>query len=139
VGEVTLLHSLDRLELAEEIQKQAERRDLKMDTLIEVNTTLEATKAGFAPEKTEAAVETIRRFPRIQLRGLMTIGPLEGDERSVRNSFAKLRELRDRLNRQFPKLGMRELSMGMSSDFEWAIEEGATLLRIGTAVFGERT
>ncbi len=108
-----------------------------MDSLIQVNTTLEATKAGFAPEKTEEAVEAIRRFPRIQLRGLMTIGPFAGDERLVRKSFEKLRELRERLNRQFPDLGMKELSMGMSSDFEWAIEEGATIVRIGTAVFGE--
>ena len=138
VGEVGLLHSLDRLELLEEIQKQAEKKDLKMDSLIQINTTGEATKAGFAPEKTEAAVEAIRRFPRIQLRGLMTIGPLQGDEGSIRKSFARLRELRDGLHRQFPDAGIRELSMGMSSDFEWAVEEGATLVRIGTAVFGER-
>lgn len=139
VGEVALLHSLDRLALAEEIQKQAEKRNAVVEALIQVNVTGEATKSGFHPDEVEEAVGKIARFSQIKLRGLMTIGPLNGDERSIRAGFEKLRILRDRLNRNFPQGGkIHELSMGMSSDFEAAIEEGATLVRIGTAVFGER-
>lgn len=139
VGEVALLHSLDRLPLAEEIQKQAEKKKISVEALIQVNTTGEATKSGFAPEEVEEAVEKIRQFSQIKLRGLMTIGPTSGDERSIRASFEKLRVLRDGLNRNWPVDGpIQELSMGMSSDFEAAIEEGATIVRIGTAVFGER-
>lgn len=134
-----LLHSLDRLPLAGEIQKQAEKRKVTVEALIQVNTTAEAAKSGFSPEEVEEAVRQLSEFSKIKLRGLMTIGPTAGDEQSIRSSFRKLRELRDRLNRDSSAGGrIHELSMGMSSDFEIAIEEGATILRIGTAVFGER-
>lgn len=138
LGEVMLLHSLDRMELAQEIQKQAEKKNLNMDVLLQVNTTQEATKAGFSPVEMEAVMEKLKSFDRLRIRGLMTIGPLTKDEKLVRASFQKLRILGDRLQRIFPTPSPFHLSMGMSSDFETAIEEGATMVRIGTAVFGDR-
>lgn len=131
------IHSLDRMELAEEIQRQAEKIRLSVEALIQVNVTGEASKAGFEPVAVSGAVKEISKMNRIKLRGLMTIGPQE-DEKSIRKSFASLRQIQHQLNQQFPGLDLTELSMGMSSDFEWAIEEGATMVRIGTAIFGER-
>ena len=143
MGEINLLHSLDRVPLAEEIEKQAEKKNLRVDALIQVNTTGEAAKSGFAAEEVEVGVEAIAQMNRIQLRGLMTIGPTPGvastAQDSIRAGFRRLRVLRDELQEKFPDLDFRQLSMGMSSDFEIAIEEGATLVRIGTAVFGERS
>jgi hypothetical protein len=141
VGEIELLHSLDRVALAEEIEKQAEKMGgsaRAVPLLIQVNTTGEATKSGFAPDELEKAVETLAKFGSLRIRGLMTIGPLTEDQEAVRSSFRKLRLLRDGLREKFSGLPITHLSMGMSSDFELAVEEGATLLRIGTAVFGER-
>ena len=137
-GEIVLLHSLDRLELAEEIQKQAQKKNSDLDALLQVNTSGEETKAGFQPEETERAVTTLKNFSHIRLQGLMTIGPFAEDEKKVRAGFERLRTLRDGLQKKFPEIPLRHLSMGMSSDFEWAVEEGATIVRIGTAVFGER-
>lgn len=131
LGEVVLLHSLDRLGLAEEIEKQARRKNLMMEALLQVNTTGEPAKGGFSPEALEGVLANWSGFSRIRLRGLMTMGPTPA-------SFRKLRIVRDRLKERFPDLELRHLSMGMSSDFEIAVEEGATMVRIGTAVFGER-
>ena len=138
LGEIVLLHSLDRIDLAEEIQKQAEKKTLKVEALIQVNASAEATKSGFVPEEVEGVFEKLGSFDRIRIRGLMTIGPFTEDERLVRASFQKLRELRDQLRRRFPDAELRDLSMGMSSDFEIAIEEGASIVRVGTSVFGKR-
>lgn len=157
LGEIALLHSLDRMALAEEIQKQAEKRNLSVEALIQVNVSGEATKSGFAPEEMEEVMGAIQKLSRIKIHGLMTIGPTpvvgaaprgrpknggqpQGaptNEEAVRTCFRKLRLLRDQLQRRFPDVSLQELSMGMSSDFEAAIEEGATIVRIGTAVFGE--
>ncbi len=130
------------MELAEEIQRQAEKNGMGVEALIQVKTTGETSKAGFEPEAVPKAMEQIRKMNRIQLRGLMTIGPTPvgevPDEKQTRICFSKLRMLRDELRQKFPDWGLTELSMGMSSDFEWAIEEGATMVRIGTAVFGEQ-
>lgn len=138
LGEITLLHSLDRRELAEEIEKQAERKNLMVEALLEVNTSGEATKAGFQPEEMESVIAQLKGCRRITPQGLMTIGPFTTETEKIRTSFRRLRSLRDQLARQVSGGGFGELSMGMSSDFELAIEEGATLVRIGTAVFGER-
>ena len=127
-----LLHSLDRLELAEEIQKQAEKLGFEVESLLQVNVSREATKSGFTSEEVESALEKMKAFERIRIRGFMTIGPLTEDHEALGKNFRELREIRDRF------LGGGELSMGMSSDFERAIEEGATIVRIGAAVFGER-
>lgn len=138
LGEITLLHSLDRTHLAEEIQKQAEKKSLTVEALVQVNTSGEATQSGFGSEEVSGAVDRLRAFSQIRLRGLMTIGPFTDDAARVRACFRKLRDLRDRLKKQFPEIDWGHLSMGMSSDFEIAIEEGATIVRVGTAVFGER-
>ena len=146
-----LLHSLDRLALAEEIEKQAQKKNLTVDTLIQVNTTGETTKSGFNPDQVEDAVKEMGKMNRIQIKGLMTVGPTPDvgagqprgvaptNQNQIRSCFRKLRLLRDELKTKFPKVDFQHLSMGMSSDFEIAIEEGATLVRIGTAVFGERS
>ncbi len=138
VGEINLLHSLDRLELAQEIQKQAEKKNVTVNALLQVNTSEEATKSGARPDAAEALFEKIISFGRLHLQGFMTIGPLTEDENKIRDSFKKLKGLRDKLQTEFPPTHLSHLSMGMSSDFETAIEEGATMIRVGTAVFGER-
>ncbi len=132
----SLIHSLDSLHLARAIDKRAEHT---VDCLIEVNTSGETTKYGVRPEELNNFLESIHGLKKINVRGLMTIGPgwaIEDAEKS-RFSFRMLRELRDTLskmyNREFPIL-----SMGMTSDFEVAIEEGSTMIRIGTALFGPR-
>ena len=139
LGGVHLLHSLDRLALAEEIQRQAERKNLVVDALVQVNTSGEPTKSGFAPGEVLEAARKLLSLNRIRLRGLMTIGPLTDDESFVRSSFVALRNLREALQKKFSRENFSHLSMGMSSDFEIAVEEGATFVRIGTAVFGERS
>lgn len=138
LGEVVSIQSLDRLALAEEVQKQAEKKNLQVGALVQVNTSGEATKSGFTPEEVESALEKIKSFDRIQVRGFMTIGPFTKEEQPIRECFQKLRSLRERLKARFSDMDLKDLSMGMSSDFEMAIEEGATIVRIGTAVFGER-
>lgn len=138
LGEITLLHSLDRLALAEEIERRAEKKGLTLEALVQVNTSGEATKSGFRPEETADAVGRIKDFSGIRLRGLMTLTPFTGEEARIRECFQRLRKLQGELKRQWPSLDWAHLSMGMSSDFEIAIEEGATLVRVGTAVFGER-
>ena len=134
---IGLLHSLDRLSLAEELSRLA--GPASSPALVQVNTTAEATKSGVAPEMLEALVDRIRALGGIELRGLMTIGPLNGTEMEIRRAFALLGELRDRLRLRHPDLAWRDLSMGMSEDFPLAIEEGATLVRIGSRIFGARS
>lgn len=122
------IHSLDSLHLAREIDRRASER---VRVLIEVNVGGEATKFGFAPAEVGAAVTAVGRLPHLDLVGLMTVAPAVADPQLARPFFRELRELA-RAN------GLRELSMGMSNDFETAIEEGATIVRIGRAIFGER-
>ncbi|MBI4358282.1 MAG: YggS family pyridoxal phosphate-dependent enzyme [Candidatus Omnitrophica bacterium] len=138
VGQVVLIHSCDRLELAEALEKQAKKAAETVDLLIQVNTSGEETKHGFEPDVVEAAVSKISGMGRLKIRGLMSIGPNTENQEEIRRSFRSLRLLRDQLKKSHPAMDWRYLSMGMSSDFEFAIEEGANLLRIGTAVFGER-
>ncbi len=123
-----LIHSVDSLKLGAELNKCAERAGKTQPILLEINVAGEASKFGLKPEDLPAALEQINRLPRLQVEGLMTVAPLVGD---ARPHFRRLRELRD-------AHGLRELSMGMSHDFEIAIEEGATIVRLGTAIFGER-
>ena len=130
-----LLHSLDRIHLAETIGDQA---GAPVRALIQVNTTREGSKAGVAPEELEELVEKARALKQIRLEGLMTIGPTEGSEDEIRRSFALLRELREKTRRAHPDLPLPVLSMGMSGDFPLAIAEGATMLRIGSRIFGPR-
>jgi hypothetical protein len=124
-----IIHSVDSLHLAEVLSHPD--RSGPLPILLEVNAAGEATKFGFPPGEVAAAAQAIARLPHLDLRGLMTVAPFVSDPETVRPVFRELRRLRD-------ALGLRELSMGMTDDFEVAIEEGATLVRIGRAIFGER-
>jgi pyridoxal phosphate enzyme (YggS family) len=123
-----LIHSVDSVKLAGELDKWAERAGKTQPILLEVNVSGEASKFGIKPEDLPATLAEIQKSPRLEVRGLMTMPPLGKDPRPF---FRQLRRLRD-------DTGLRELSMGMSHDYEIAIEEGATIVRIGTAIFGER-
>lgn len=130
VGAVSLIHSVDSVRLAEAISRRAEATGEQVRVLLQVNTTGEPTKHGVSVEEAPAVANAVRALPHIALDGLMTIGQL-GAAGDARRAFASLRGLADRL-------GLRELSMGMSGDFEQAVAEGATIVRLGTALFGER-
>lgn len=132
----SLIHSLDSIKLAEEIEKRAEKT---IDCLIEVNTSFEPTKFGIKPEDLFNFYESIKNFKKINVLGLMTIGPgwAITEPEASRKSFKLLHDLRDELAQAFDR-DFPILSMGMTSDFEVAIEEGANMIRIGTAIFGPR-
>ena len=132
----SLIHSVDSLLLSEEIQRRAENKGLETDVLIEVNLSGEKTKFGILPEKAINFVKDISRFKNINIMGLMTIPPFSESPEDSRKYFKMLRMLRDDIQKE--GIEMKELSMGMSNDFEVAVEEGATMVRIGTAIFGER-
>jgi pyridoxal phosphate enzyme (YggS family) len=136
------IQSLDSLHLAEVLSARAGMAERDVPVLLEVNVAGEASKTGFAPEALLEAARAVARLPRLRPEGLMTVAPIVQDAATVRPIFARLRALRDLLRREAPLAdadgGWRELSMGMSDDFEAAIEEGATLVRLGRALFGER-
>ena len=130
--------SLDRLELAFDLQRILSETDRKIDVLIEVNTSGEPAKQGIAPDGLDGLLEgVLQRCPHLTVRGLMTLGPLNAGPGEVAASFSRLRDLRDRVSKEFG-LEMPELSMGMSDDFEIAIEQGSTCVRLGRALFGPR-
>lgn len=134
-----VIHSLDRWPLATEIARRAEGRGRLVRALLQVNVSGEASKRGLAPQEVEPFLERAGQLESLRIEGLMTIAPLVSDPEQVRPVFRRLRELRDRLaRRRWPNADLRELSMGMSGDFTVAVEEGATLVRIGTALFGPR-
>ena len=134
-----LLHSIDSLELARDVQRIADEDAQRPRVLLEVNVAGEASKFGFKPAALEAQLETlIAEMPRLDVAGLMTIPPFSTKAEDSRPYFEALRTLRDSLQEKL-RVGLPELSMGMSGDYEVAIEEGATLVRVGTAIFGERT
>lgn len=139
-GHFVCLHSLDRLPLAQKLADACTRAGTGIDALLQVNVSREPTKHGVSPEDLYALVEQIlvARFASVRLRGLMTIAPYEAREAVLRECFARLRSLRDGCTERFGLADFTELSMGMSADFEAAIAEGATLVRIGTAIFGPR-
>jgi pyridoxal phosphate enzyme (YggS family) len=135
----SLFHAVDRPSIALELDREAERQGRRLGGLLEVNLGGEATKHGFEVEGLEAAVAPLAALRNLEIRGLMAIPPPGPDPEASRPWFRALRELADRLGARPEWSGrMRELSMGMSDDFEVAIEEGATLVRVGTALFGER-
>ena len=133
----SLFHGIDSLELAEDVNRIAEEEGLRPSVLLEINTSGEASKFGFSPEEAIAQMPDLLALPRIEIRGLMTMAPVVPKPELARPHFAKLRELRDRLSAE-SGADLPELSMGMSGDFEAALAEGSTLVRIGTALFGER-
>ncbi len=138
VAPYVLVHSVDRLKIARRLNRFAGERGRVLPILLEVNISGEETKYGFRPDEVIPAVEEILTLPHLRIEGLMTMAPFVPDPERVRPVFAGLRDLRDRLQARFPDVSWRHLSMGMSNDFEVAIEEGATLVRIGTAIFGPR-
>jgi len=132
-----LIHGVDSLALAQEMNRIAEEDGLHPRVLLEVNVAAEGSKFGFAPEKLRAEMESLLALPRLSILGLMTIPPIAEEAEASRKYFVELRELRDRLQTEF-KVDLAQLSMGMTQDYTVAVEEGATLVRVGTAIFGER-
>lgn len=132
-----LFHSIDSLALAEDMQRIADEEGVQPTVLLEVNVAGEGSKIGFAPAELLTSVEALLALGRLNIRGLMTIPPLAPAAEDSRRHFVRLRDLRDQLEREF-KVGLPQLSMGMSGDYAIAIEEGATLVRVGTAIFGGR-
>ena len=138
-GKVAMIHSVDRLSLAEEISHQWQKIDESIDILLQVNIGEEQQKSGCAPAELEKLARQVAELPNLRVCGLMCLPPNCDDPEDVRPYFRRLREMAEQINRlQLPDVNLTELSMGMSDDFEVAVEEGATLMRIGTAIFGER-
>ena len=134
-----LIQSVDTYHLAEEINKRAEKDGKKVPILIEVNTSGEESKYGCNPEEAEDLVLRVSQLPSVEVKGLMTIGLFSDNPALVRTCFVKLRRIFDSLSGQnIPNVKMEIISMGMSADFDLAIEEGSNMVRIGTAIFGPR-
>jgi len=133
-----LTHSVDSLALAEDINRIAEEDGLHPRVLLEVNVAGEGSKFGFQPDKLRAEMESLLALPRLSILGLMTIPPIAEEAEASRKYFVQLRELRARVQTEF-HVDLAQLSMGMTQDFAVAVEEGATLVRVGTAIFGERS
>ena len=139
VGEVDLIHSVDSIELSEEISRRAQKRGVVQDVLLEINISGEKGKFGVLPSEVSDTVKAITKFKDISLKGIMTVPPYSDNPEDSRPYFRRMREMRDEIVRTgLSPQDFRELSIGMSSDFEIGIEEGATLVRIGTAIFGQR-
>jgi pyridoxal phosphate enzyme (YggS family) len=132
-----LIHGVDSLALAQDMNRIAEEEGMHPRVLLEVNVAGEGSKFGFSPEKLRDQMEALLALPRLSILGLMTIPPLAEEAEASRKYFVRLRELRDRLQTDF-RVDLAQLSMGMTQDFSVAVEEGATLVRVGTAIFGER-
>lgn len=139
IDKVDLIHSVDSLRLAEAIEREAAKRGITARILIEVNVAKEDSKFGVMPEDTESIVSDIARLPHIKICGLMTIAPFVEDPEENRIYFQRLRNLSvDIAEKKSDNVNMSILSMGMTNDFEVAIEEGATMVRVGTGLFGAR-
>lgn len=139
VGKTALIHSVDSLKLANEIQKQAEKKDVIAEILVEVNIAEEESKFGIHKEETVELVKEIAKLPNIRIKGLMTIAPFVENAEDNRLYFREISQLSvDIKNQNIDNVSMDVLSMGMTGDYMVAIEEGATLVRVGTGIFGER-
>lgn len=139
-GRIALIHSVDRFSLAQEIDRQWGRNDQTANILIQVNLGEEETKSGTTSRELAELVRQVARLEHVRIRGLMALPPWLDDPEEVRPYFRQLRQLAGEIDAlDLPNVAMQELSMGMSHDFAVAIEEGATLVRVGTAIFGERT
>ncbi len=134
-----MIHSVDSVYLAREIQTQAKKLERTIEILIQVNTSGEESKFGLEPEATIGAIEEVSTLPNLKIKGLMTIGAFLPNPEDVRPCFKLLHDLKDRVNeRGITSVEIGTLSMGMTNDYEIAIEEGSTMVRVGTAIFGER-
>lgn len=139
VDKATLIHSVDSVRLAETIEQEAAKKDVIANILLEVNVAGEESKFGFHTDEVISAAQEIAKFPHIHICGLMTIAPFVENPEENRSIFANLRKLSvDIADKNIDNISVDILSMGMTNDFEVAIEEGATMVRVGTAIFGER-
>lgn len=139
VDKVTLIHSVDSLKLAQEISKEAQKKQVNVSILIEVNVAGEDSKFGVKPDETEELIRAIAAFPNIQIKGLMTIAPYVENAEENRQYFTQLKQLSvDISSKNIDNVSMNVLSMGMTGDYAVAIEEGATYVRVGTGIFGNR-
>lgn len=138
VGSFAYVHSVDSLRLAQALSRHAEELEQRIAILLQVNVSGEQSKEGMTPEETPEVARQILALPHLDVQGLMTIAPLVQDVEETRPVFRSLRELRDHLRETLPTCSWQHLSMGMTDDYPIAIEEGATLVRIGRAIFGER-
>lgn len=137
---VDMLHSLDSRELADALSKKLQNIKKEMDVLVQVNVSGEKTKFGIPPEEVLGFIEQIRHLPGIHIKGLMTIAPHVDDPEEVRGVFRSLKQKFEEVKAMnFPGVEMKHLSMGMSNDYKIAVEEGATLIRLGSVIFGKRT
>jgi len=135
VGRFQLIHSVDRLSLVDALQARCEAAGVIQPILLQVNVAREEQKHGCDPDDAAAMVEAVLARKNLELRGLMTMAPLTATPEEARPVFAELRQLRDRLKRDFPGSNLADLSMGMTNDYEVAVEEGATIVRVGRAIF----
>lgn len=136
---IKLIHSLDRINLVEEINKRAKKDNIYVDCLVEVNIAGEQQKGGVEYNKVQKFIEECMEYENVNIKGLMTVAPNTNDEVYLRNCFRKMFELNEKIkNSNYEKVEMKHLSMGMSGDFEIAIEEGSNMVRIGTSIFGNR-
>ncbi len=139
VDKIFMIHSLDSLHLAEEIEKRAAAIDRVIPCLVQVNIADEDTKFGLKEGEVEDFLKAMPRFSHIRIEGLMTIGPHVSDESRIRDVFHQLRGMSQNMSKlALPNVRMRELSMGMSGDYMTAVEEGSTMVRVGTSIFGPR-
>lgn len=139
IDKAVLINSVDTVGLAEQIEKEAVKRDLDVSILLEVNVAGEESKFGFAPEEVEEAAREIAKYPHVHIQGLMTIAPFVENSEENRGVFKKLYELYvDMKRKNIDNVTMNVLSMGMTGDYQTAIEEGATMVRVGTGIFGTR-
>lgn len=139
IDRAVLIHSIDSLRLAEAVNAEAKKHDRIMPVLVEVNVAQEESKSGFLVEETEGAIREIAKLSNIRVEGLMTIAPFVENAEENRQYFVKLRKLSvDIAAKNIDNVTMHHLSMGMTGDYEVAIEEGATMVRVGTGIFGER-
>lgn len=137
--EVTCIHSIDRLDLATKLHQRLSLENKTMDVLIQVNTSQEESKFGSAPEHALTLIQEVAQLDTLRIKGLMTIGLFSADEAQIRPCFKLLKNIQQQaIALNIPGVEMKELSMGMSGDLEIAIAEGATIVRVGTAIFGER-
>ena len=143
-GSFAYIHSIDSLHVAQALQRAAEKKSkadntyVRQPAFLQINISGEASKEGMAPEETLFIARQIIALPHLDVRGLMTVAPLVEDAEQVRPVFRALRELRDQLRQELPDENWEHLSMGMTDDYQVAIEEGATIVRVGRAIFGER-
>ncbi len=138
VGAFDSVQSVGSLALAQTLQRQAAKRAIRLPVLLEVNVAGEESKAGVRPDEVLPLARQIAELPALEVQGLMTVAPLVDDPEKVRPVFRSLRELRDLLRSELPECSWQHLSMGMTDDYSIAIEEGATIVRVGRAIFGER-